>query len=112
LELIQMPLHCSSMYLGGAQDDALSCYNSSSPDGSMSNYSSWATAADDESTTRQRVPARERPGRGDEQTRRSVARGGLDVLVLGLGAGAAASRILAATAHAHGTRAAARQRKG
>uniref|UniRef100_K3Y872 BHLH domain-containing protein n=1 Tax=Setaria italica TaxID=4555 RepID=K3Y872_SETIT len=41
----------SSMYLG-AQDDALSCYDSSSPDGSMSN-SSWApavtvTAADDD----------------------------------------------------------------
>jgi hypothetical protein len=55
LELIRMPLHCSSMYLGGAQDDTLSCYDSSSPDGSMSNYSSWApapaataTAADDD----------------------------------------------------------------
>ncbi|KAF8780606.1 hypothetical protein HU200_001205 [Digitaria exilis] len=34
----------SSIYLGGAQDDALSCYDSSSPDGSMSN-SSWAPAA-------------------------------------------------------------------
>jgi hypothetical protein len=106
LELIQMPLHCSSMYLGGAQDDALSCYDSSSPDGSMSNYSSWATAVDDESTIRQRVPAREQPGRGDERTRRSTVRGGLVVLVLGLGAGAAASRILAATAHAHSTGAA------
>ncbi|OEL18479.1 Transcription factor bHLH35 [Dichanthelium oligosanthes] len=34
---------CCSMYLGGAQDDALSCYDSSSPDGSISN-SSWAPA--------------------------------------------------------------------
>ncbi|CAN6227578.1 unnamed protein product [Urochloa humidicola] len=34
----------SSIFLGGgAQDDALSCYDSSSPDGSMSN-SSWAPA--------------------------------------------------------------------
>jgi hypothetical protein len=72
LELIRMPLHCSSMYMGGAQDDALSCYDSSSS--SMSNYSTWATAADDESTARRRVPTRERPGRGDERTRRSAAR--------------------------------------
>jgi hypothetical protein len=57
-----MTLHCSSMYLGAAQDDALSCYDSSSPNGSMSNYSCWATATDDESTTRRWVPARERPG--------------------------------------------------
>jgi hypothetical protein len=42
LELIRMSLHCSSMYMGGA----LSCYDSSSS--SMSNYSTWATAADDE----------------------------------------------------------------
>ncbi|PAN37420.1 hypothetical protein PAHAL_7G091500 [Panicum hallii] len=33
-----------SIYLNGAQDNALSCYDSSSPDGSMSN-SSWAPAA-------------------------------------------------------------------
>ncbi|RLM65583.1 transcription factor bHLH35-like [Panicum miliaceum] len=33
-----------SIYLNGAQDDALSCYDSSSPDGFMSN-SSWAPAA-------------------------------------------------------------------
>jgi hypothetical protein len=68
LELIGMPLHCSSMYMGGA----LSCYDSSSS--SMSNYSTWATAADDESTTRRQVPTRERPGRGDERTRRSATR--------------------------------------
>ncbi|RLM74638.1 hypothetical protein C2845_PM15G03180 [Panicum miliaceum] len=34
----------SNIYLNGAHDDALSCYDSSSPDGSMSN-SSWAPAA-------------------------------------------------------------------